>query len=152
MLGANRIGFHAFGYLRHFCSTVQRLLGIETELTHIPSKGHSSALGVYPIGINAPKFEQTLDSEEFHQRREEFRLAHEGKRLVVSVERMDYTKGILRRLEAIDNFLGGSDKTDAIRFIFVSVPSRRRDRRIPALGRGSRIAGRPAKWQIGHSA
>src|ERR1700757_155663 len=30
MLGANRIGFHAFGYLRHFCTTVQRLLGIET--------------------------------------------------------------------------------------------------------------------------
>ncbi|MGA8655673.1 MAG: bifunctional alpha,alpha-trehalose-phosphate synthase (UDP-forming)/trehalose-phosphatase, partial [Chthoniobacterales bacterium] len=124
MLGANRIGFHAFGYLRHFCSTVQRLLGIETELTHIPSEGHVTALGVYPIGINAPKFEQTLDSEEFHQRREEFRLAHEGKRLVVSVERMDYTKGILHRLEAIDNFLAGSDKIDAIRFIFVSVPSR----------------------------
>ena len=68
MLGANRIGFHAFGYLRHFCSTVQRLLGIETELTHIPSEGHITALGIYPIGINAPKFEQTLDSEEFHQR------------------------------------------------------------------------------------
>jgi trehalose 6-phosphate synthase/phosphatase len=124
MLGANRIGFHAFGYLRHFCSTVQRLLGIETELTHIPSKGHNSALGVYPIGINAPKFEQTLDSKEFHQRLEEFRLAHEGKRLIVSVERMDYTKGILHRLEAIDNFLAGSDKIDAIRFVFVSVPSR----------------------------
>jgi trehalose 6-phosphate synthase/phosphatase len=124
LLGADRIGFHAFGYLRHFCGTVQRLLDIETELTHIPSGGRSTALGVYPIGINAPKFEQTLDSKEFHQRREEFRLAHEGKRLVVSVERMDYTKGILRRLEAIDNFLGGSDKTDAIRFIFVSVPSR----------------------------
>ena len=124
MLGANRIGFHAFGYLRHFCSTVQRLLGIETELTHIPSEGHNTALGVYPIGINAPKFEQTLDSKEFQQRREEFRLAHEGKRLVVSVERMDYTKGILHRLEAIDNFLAGSDMIDAIRFVFVSVPSR----------------------------
>ena len=37
---------------------------------------------------------------------------------------MDYTKGILRRLEAIDNFLAGSDKIDAIRFVFVSVPSR----------------------------
>jgi trehalose-6-phosphate synthase len=124
LLGADRIGFHAFGYLRHFCSTVQRLLDIETALTRIPSGGRSTALGVYPIGINGPKFEKTLDSTEFHQRREEFRLAHEGKRLVVSVERMDYTKGILRRLEAIDNFLGGSDKTDAIRFIFVSVPSR----------------------------
>src|SRR5271165_2396445 len=124
MLGANRIGFHAFGYLRHFCSTVQRLLGIETDLTHIRSDGYNSALGVYPIGINAPKFEETLDSDEFHHRREEFRLAHEGKRLVVSVERMDYTKGILHRLEAIDNFLAGSDKIDAIRFVFVSVPSR----------------------------
>jgi trehalose 6-phosphate synthase/phosphatase len=124
LLGANRIGFHAFGYLRHFCNTVRRLLDIEPELTHIPSGGHNTALGVYPIGINAPKFEQTLDSKEFHQRREEFRLAHEGKRLVVSVERMDYTKGILHRLEAIDNFLAGSDKTDAIRFVFVSVPSR----------------------------
>jgi trehalose 6-phosphate synthase/phosphatase len=124
MLGANRIGFHAFGYLRHFCSTVQRLLGIETDLTHIRTEGYDSALGVYPIGINAPKFEETLDSEEFHHRREEFRLAHENKRLVVSVERMDYTKGILHRLEAIDNFLAGSDKIDAIRFVFVSVPSR----------------------------
>src|ERR1700678_2238019 len=74
MLGANRIGFHAFGYLRHFCSTVQRLLGIETDLTHIRTEGYDSALGVYPIGINAPKFEETLNSEEFHQKSEEFLL------------------------------------------------------------------------------
>jgi trehalose 6-phosphate synthase/phosphatase len=124
MLGANRIGFHAFGYLRHFCSTVQRLLGIETDLTHIRTGGYDSALGVYPIGINAPKFDETLDSEEFLHRREEFRLAHINKRLVVSVERMDYTKGILHRLEAIENFLAGSAEIDAIRFVFVSVPSR----------------------------
>ena len=124
MLGANRVGFHAFGYLRHFCSTVQRLLGIETDLTHIRTEGYDTALGVYPIGINAPKFEETLDSDEFRRRREEFRLAHEAKRLVVSVERMDYTKGILHRLEAIDDFLAGSDQIDAIRFVFVSVPSR----------------------------
>jgi trehalose 6-phosphate synthase/phosphatase len=124
VLGANRIGFHAFGYLRHFCTTVHRILRIETELTHISSEEHITALGVYPIGINAPKFQQTLDSKEFRQRQDEFRLAHQGKRLVISVERMDYTKGILHRLEAIDNFLAKSDKNDDIRFLFVSVPSR----------------------------
>lgn len=124
VLGANRIGFHAFGYLRHFCSTVERLLQVETELTHISNEAYTTALGVYPIGINAPKFQQMLDSKEFQQRQEEFRLAHQGKRLVVSVERMDYTKGILRRLEAIDNFLAKSEKTEQIRFLFVSVPSR----------------------------
>src|SRR5580700_3981415 len=124
MLGANRIGFHAFNYLRHFSGTVRRLLRMETELTYISSEDHTTALGVYPIGINAPKFEQTMDSEEFRQRRAEFRHAHEGKRLVISVERMDYTKGILHRLEAIEVFLARWEQIDAIRFVFVSVPSR----------------------------
>jgi trehalose 6-phosphate synthase/phosphatase len=124
MLGANRIGFHAFNYLRHFSGAVRRLLRIETELTQISNDGHSTALGVYPIGINAPKFEETMDSEEFRRRQDEFRRAHEGKRLVISVERMDYTKGILHRLEAIDDFLGKWEQIDNIRFIFVSVPSR----------------------------
>ena len=123
-LGANRIGFHAFNYLRHFSGAVRRLLRVETELTQIPRDGHTTALGVYPIGINAAKFEQTMDSEEFRQRRDEFRRAHEGKRLVISVERMDYTKGILHRLEAIDDFLAKWERIDNIRFIFVSVPSR----------------------------
>ena len=124
MLGANRIGFHAFNYLRHFSGTARRWLRIETELTHISSEDHTTALGVYPIGINAPKFDQTMDSEEFRQRCTEFRQAHEGKRLVISVERMDYTKGILHRLEAIDDFLARWEQIDNIRFIFVSVPSR----------------------------
>ncbi len=112
------------GFFLHTPFPAYEIFRCHPRRRHIPSKGHNSALGVYPIGINAPRFEQTLDSKEFHQRREKFRLAHEGKRLVVSVERMDYTKGILHRLEAIDNFLAGSDKIDAIRFIFVSVPSR----------------------------
>ena len=124
MLGADRVGFHAFGYLRHFSSTVHRLLRIETGLTHISDEEHTAALGVYPIGINALRFQETLDSKEFHQRREEFRGAHQGKRLVISVERMDYTKGILHRLEAIDNFLAKSKENNDVRFLFVSVPSR----------------------------
>lgn len=127
MLGANLIGFHTFGYMRHFRSTVLRLLGLESEITRIRSEdGHVSAMGVFPIGINARKFEQTLDSPEFAQRRDEFRASNAGKRVVLSVERMDYTKGILHRLEAIEHFLSQltEGERDAIKFIFVSVPSR----------------------------
>lgn len=127
MLGANLIGFHTFGYMRHFRSTVLRLLGLESEITRIRCEdGHTSAMGVFPIGINARKFEQTLDSPEFAQRRDEFRSANAGKRVVLSVERMDYTKGILHRLDAIEHFLSqlAEGERDAIKFIFVSVPSR----------------------------
>ncbi|HEY0791598.1 MAG TPA: bifunctional alpha,alpha-trehalose-phosphate synthase (UDP-forming)/trehalose-phosphatase [Chthoniobacterales bacterium] len=124
MLGADWVGFHTSGYLRHFGSAVQRIFGIEPELTRIHADGHTTTLGVYPIGVNAGKFEETLNSADFAQRREEFRALHEGKRLILSVERMDYTKGILHRLEAIDDFLAALEDRDGVRFIFVSVPSR----------------------------
>ena len=125
MLGAHLIGFHTFGYMRHFRSTVLRLLGLESEITRIRSEdGHTSSMGVFPIGINAKKFEETLDSPEFAKRAAEFRASNAGKRVVLSVERMDYTKGILHRLDAIEHFLAELEDRDSIKFIFVSVPSR----------------------------
>lgn len=125
MLGADLVGFHTFGYLRHFRSTVLRLLGLESEITRIRSEdGHVTAMGVFPIGINARRFERKLDSPEFVQRRDELRSSDAGKRVVLSVERMDYTKGILHRLDAIEHFLAEAEDRDAIKFIFVSVPSR----------------------------
>jgi trehalose 6-phosphate synthase/phosphatase len=124
ILGANRVGFHAFGYLRHFCSSVQRLLGIEAEFTRIPNEAYDTTLGIYPIGINASKFEQTLDSEEFRRRRSELESGYSNRRLVISVERMDYTKGILHQLEATENFLRASDKNKTVQFIFICAPSR----------------------------
>ncbi|MDQ6861012.1 MAG: bifunctional alpha,alpha-trehalose-phosphate synthase (UDP-forming)/trehalose-phosphatase [Verrucomicrobiota bacterium] len=125
MLGADLIGFHTFGYMRHFRSTVLRLLGLESEITRIRQEdGHTSAMGVFPIGINARKFDDTLDSEAFVRRRDEFREANTGKHVVLSVERMDYTKGILHRLDAIEEFLAHLEDRDSIKFIFVSVPSR----------------------------
>ncbi|MEO8439125.1 MAG: bifunctional alpha,alpha-trehalose-phosphate synthase (UDP-forming)/trehalose-phosphatase [Spartobacteria bacterium] len=125
MLGADLVGFHTFGYLRHFRSTVLRLLGIESEIALIRTgSGHCAALGVFPIGINAKKFEETLASPEFEQRLAEMHESDVDKRIVLSVERMDYTKGILHRIEAIERFLEELEDRDAIKFIFVSVPSR----------------------------
>ncbi|MBA3881864.1 MAG: bifunctional alpha,alpha-trehalose-phosphate synthase (UDP-forming)/trehalose-phosphatase [Chthoniobacterales bacterium] len=125
MLGANLIGFHTFGYVRHFRSTVLRLLGLESEITRIRSyDGHTSVMGVFPIGINAAKFAEALDSPEFTKRRLELETSYAGKRVVLSVERMDYTKGILHRLDAIERFLEELEDRDSIKFVFVSVPSR----------------------------
>ena len=127
MLGANLIGFHTFGYMRHFRSTVLRLLGLESEITRIRSDdGHVSALGVFPIGINRASSTRRSTRRSSRERCEQFRQANAGKRVVLSVERMDYTKGILHRLDAIEQFLSGlaPAERDAIKFIFVSVPSR----------------------------
>ena len=125
MLGADVLGFHTFGYLRHFRSAVMRLLGVEADITHVrTADGRKAALGVYPIGIHARKFDETLDQSEHRARQEKFRQTFQGKQIVLSVERMDYTKGILHRLKAVDCYLAGLEDRNGIKFIFVSVPSR----------------------------
>ncbi len=125
MLGADVLGFHTFGYLRHFRSAAMRLLSVETDITHVrTADGRKAALGVYPIGIHARKFDETLDQPAHAARQEKFRQTFQGKQIVLSVERMDYTKGILHRLKAVDHYLAGLENRDGIKFIFVSVPSR----------------------------
>lgn len=124
LLGADQIGFHTFGYLRHFRSTVLRLIGMDSEMNVIPQATHHTYLGVYPIGINGPKFQNELDSEAFAERRKRFQENWRGKKLILSVERLDYTKGLIHRLEAIDLFLSSYHDRNRINFIFVNVPSR----------------------------
>jgi len=124
MLGANLIGFHTFGYLRHFRSTILRLLGLESEVDHIPQESHKTTIGVYPIGINAVKFLQELQSDEYRKRYREYKENYRDKKMVLSVERLDYTKGIPRRLDAIERYLSKTDQREDIVFIFINVPSR----------------------------
>ena len=126
MLGADLIGFHTFGYLRHFRSTVLRLLGLESEMDLIQMETHTTAVGVYPIGINSEKFLNTLQSDACHQHLNEYREIYHNKKIVLSVERLDYTKGIPRRLDAIERYLSQTQHCcDDIVFIFINIPSRK---------------------------
>lgn len=124
LLGADLVGFHTYGYLRHFRSTVLRVLGIESEINSIAHDRHRTFLGVYPIGINAEKFSRELSSPAYRRHLEEYKAAHQGKKVVLSVERLDYTKGIPNRLDAIEKFLASSSHREKVVFIFISVPSR----------------------------
>jgi trehalose 6-phosphate synthase/phosphatase len=126
LLGADLVGFHTYGYMRHYRSCALRLLGLDAEFASIRHHGRTTHLGVYPIGINAAKFDAQLDSSDHAERREALAANHRGVQIVLSVERMDYTKGILHRLEAIDLFLAQRSQAerDVVRFIFIGVPSR----------------------------
>ncbi|MDZ7579175.1 MAG: bifunctional alpha,alpha-trehalose-phosphate synthase (UDP-forming)/trehalose-phosphatase [Deltaproteobacteria bacterium] len=124
VLGADLIGFQTFGYLRHFRSTVLRILGLESEISAIVHDQNVTSLGVYPIGINSRKFEQELRSDTYIKHLIEYGQAHHGRKIILSVERLDYTKGIPRRLDAIEQFLSTYPHKEDVVFIFISVPSR----------------------------
>jgi trehalose 6-phosphate synthase/phosphatase len=125
LLGADLLGFHTYGYLRHFRSTILRLLGLESEIDHVPQESHKTSIGVYPIGINSKKFLDTLQSDTYAACYRDYRQTYQGKKVVLSVERLDYSKGIPRRLDAIERYLNDTERRDDIVFIFINVPSRK---------------------------
>lgn len=124
LLGADQIGFHTFGYLRHFRSTALRILGAEPEMNWIPHNGRRTHIGVYPIGIHAERFQEELQGEEFEKLRQSYRRIYGGKQVVLNIERLDYTKGLVHRLQAIDLFLESRQDKSNVVFIFICVPSR----------------------------
>ncbi len=125
LLGADLIGFHTFGYLRHFRSAVLRLTGRESDIYTIRHDETETHIGVFPIGINWTGFEQALGSDDFQATRERFVNDFKDKRIVLSVERLDYTKGIPKKLEAIEKYLESNpDRRDNVVFILIAVPSR----------------------------
>lgn len=123
LLGADLIGFHTSGYLRHFRNTVLHLLGLESQINTISHKHHKVDIGVYPISIPTDKFLHEMASEAYMHHLETYRRIYAGKQVVLGVERLDYTKGVPRRLEAIEMFLKNSGRKDVV-FIFIHVPSR----------------------------
>lgn len=123
LLGADLIGFHTSGYLRHFRSAVLRVLGLESEINTISADNHSVTIGVFPISIPTEKFREEMKTEKYRTCLEQYRRTYANKKVVLSVERLDYTKGVPRRLEAFERFLRQTRRHDVV-FIFINVPSR----------------------------
>ncbi len=125
MLGANLIGFHTFGYARHFSDALLGNLGIEPELDRVDVEGRNVSIGVFPMGIDVSRFEQLAESPELPERVAELRRAHGVEQLLLGVDRLDYTKGIPRKLLAMERLLERSPQyRGKISLLQIAVPSR----------------------------
>lgn len=125
LLGADVIGFHAASYREHFTAAVTRLLGLPREGDTITYEGRTSRLGVYPISVDVAELSALAARPEIQAEARRIRERASGQRIVLGIDRLDYTKGIPRRLAAIDRFLERSPELrKKTRFIQLAVPSR----------------------------
>lgn len=125
VLGADLIGFHTFGYLRHFRSTILRLLGIESEFNSISFEGTTTRIGVHPLGINAGMFNSILKSPGCQDLIAQYKEQYQDKRLILSVESLNYAQGLPRTLQAIEMFLESNpDLTDSVVFMIIYPPEK----------------------------
>ena len=125
LLGADLIGFHTFAYARHFASTLLRLLGLEAVGDRVEQEGREVRLGTFPMGIDARAFEELAREPAVLEESRGYRDKSPEQRLVLGVDRLDYTKGIPRRLLAVQRLLEREPKwRGRLRFVQVAVPSR----------------------------
>jgi trehalose 6-phosphate synthase/phosphatase len=125
LLGADLIGFHTFAYLRHFVNALLHIEGVEADVDHVHVDGRDVRLGAYPMGIDAQAFSALASTPEVVAASETMRRDAGGRRILLGVDTLDYTKGIPRRLHAIERLLARQPElADTIRYVQVAVPSR----------------------------
>ena len=123
LLGADLIGFHEYDYVRHFLSSVYRICGHEHHLSKLEINNRHIRVDAFPMGINYDKYADSRNEPAIKNEIEQ--LDNTRTKTILSVDRLDYTKGILKRLEAYDWFLTKNPKyRGKVSLVMVAVPSR----------------------------
>ncbi|MEM1121447.1 MAG: bifunctional alpha,alpha-trehalose-phosphate synthase (UDP-forming)/trehalose-phosphatase [Bacteroidota bacterium] len=125
VLGADQIGFHTYNYMRHFLSAAYRISGIEHNFGKMVIKDRLINVDVFPMGIDYWKYakhEVILDPRD-----EAFKIERMArkKKIILSIDRLDYTKGIPQRIRTFESFLETyPEYEEKVTLLLVVVPSR----------------------------
>ncbi|MGI9533571.1 MAG: bifunctional alpha,alpha-trehalose-phosphate synthase (UDP-forming)/trehalose-phosphatase, partial [Thermodesulfobacteriota bacterium] len=126
LLGSDLIGFHTFDYVRHFGESVRRLLGIEHYLGQFTVDKRPIKTDIFPMGIDYAKYSKAPQKKIVKEKVKRIKRRIGGNyKNILSIDRLDYTKGIIQRLEAYKLFLKNNPKyRDKVIFFMIIVPSR----------------------------
>jgi trehalose 6-phosphate synthase/phosphatase len=125
MLGADLVGFHTYDYAHHFIQTVRRLLGYEHSKAEMNFDNRIVRIDAFPMGIDYDQFHRATEDNSIQTEVRRIKKRVGERKIIISIDRLDYTKGIPQRLEAFDYFLDNNPKyREKVTLILVAVPSR----------------------------
>ncbi|MDW7738811.1 MAG: bifunctional alpha,alpha-trehalose-phosphate synthase (UDP-forming)/trehalose-phosphatase [Bacillota bacterium] len=125
MLGADLIGFHTYDYTRHFLSCLLRILGKEQSYGKLVVDNRMITVDTFPMGIDTEKFASASASPAVSIKKEHLLKKVKTEKIILSVDRLDFSKGIPERLKAFELFLDQYPQWQGrVTFIMLCVPSR----------------------------
>ena len=125
VLGADLVGFHIHEYVNNFLRSVTKFLGYRVEGGVVHVGRRRVRVGSFPISINFEFFHTAAERPQVRAQIDELRQRVRGLKVVFSIDRLDYTKGVLNRLHAWERFLREHQEwRGRATFILVVVPSR----------------------------
>jgi trehalose 6-phosphate synthase/phosphatase len=125
LVGADLIGFHTYGYVRHFLSSIQRILGFSHNLNLIQTEDRYVQADTFPMGIDYDYFTHAESRGEAKKAVRLRCMNTDGMQTILSIDRLDYTKGIPQRIMAFDRFLSKNPEyREKVRLHLIVAPSR----------------------------
>jgi len=125
LLGADLIGFHTSEYLQHFLKTMTMVSGLDHRYREVFNKKGIVKADLFPIGIDFDKFFDTRNNAGVLTHLQSIRERFGEAKIIFSVDRLDYTKGVTHRLSGFAKFLElYPEWRGKVVFIMVVVPSR----------------------------
>lgn len=125
LLGADLIGFHTYDYARYFLSSCRRLLGTEDQYSRVMVDDRLVLVDAFPMGIDYDRYRDGAQTDKAIAEAERIGLRTMERKVVLSIDRLDYSKGIPDRLRAFDAFLDKYPEWhNKVTLMCVAVPSR----------------------------
>ncbi len=125
LLGADLIAFQTHLHLQHFRLSLRRQLGMESTVDRLDVPGRELRLQALPIGIAADDFLGYRDKPETQEQLENLRVQYNGRKVIVAVDRLDYTKGLPERLRTFRRILRSDPElVGKVVLLQIAVPSR----------------------------
>ena len=125
VLGADLIGFHTIDYASQFLKSAQMILGLDNDMHTLRHNNRLVKVDIFPISIDFDKFHDAYGLPEVEQRRKVLKKQFNNRKIIFSVDRLDYTKGVSSRLQAYEHFLTEYPEfREKVVFVMVVVPSR----------------------------
>ncbi|HEY4206857.1 MAG TPA: bifunctional alpha,alpha-trehalose-phosphate synthase (UDP-forming)/trehalose-phosphatase, partial [Puia sp.] len=125
MLGADLIGFHTIDYASHFLSSVEEVLQVEHDGQYMWWENRQVKADAFPISVEFEKFHHAYNDASVVENRQKYLEMKGTRKLIFSVDRLDYTKGVANRLKGYEQFITMyPEYKDNVIFVLVIVPSR----------------------------
>ena len=126
LLGADLLGFHTASYVANFLRAVEKEFPeAQVSSSAIRYRGRITRVRAFPIGIDYDRYRELSSKEGLRRRASQLRNKINVQHIVLGVDRLDYTKGILNRLLAFEKFLDTHPKhLGKVSFIQVASPTR----------------------------
>lgn len=125
LLGADLVGFHTHDYVQHFIHSAKMIVKAESQFNTIYYNNRLIKADQFPIGIDYEKFKEASFDETVVKISTTLEEKFYDQKVIFSVDRLDYTKGLEHRLEGFEEFLTlYPEWKERVVFILNVIPSR----------------------------